>query len=128
MLKIYRRHIRYDLHNNDEVIHLDTFGSTVILDDSEAVAKTQTFGAYTDEATKAYSYYDLKQTRKGIKIIYWKWDGCAVLKQWIAPDAKLVNSVSYREYDCTMKELMTLPSSFVIAYLKQEGLNFPLTN
>ena len=127
MLKIYLRRSKFELHNNDELINLGTFTTTVIREESEAVSETVELGAYTEAAEKSF-YPDCEffQKRKGIKAIYWKRDGCAVLKQWLAPNAKLIRYRAYTEYSCSMSELMKLPVSNVIAYLKQEGMNLIL--
>ena len=128
MLKIYLRRSKFELRNNDELINLGTWTTTVIRDESEAISETVEFGAYTEAAEKAF-YPDcvFQQKRKGIKAVYWKRDGCALLKQWLAPDVKLIRYRTYTEYSCSMNELMKLPVADVIAYLKQEGI-FLLTN
>lgn len=129
MLKIYLRRTKFELRNHDELIDLDPWSKIVIKDDAEAVSKTIEYGAYTDEAKKAYvSGCVFHQKKKGIKAFYWKWEGGAILKEWLAPDAKLIKYITYEEYSCSMKELMNLPTTDVIAYLKQEGITTLLTN
>ena len=128
MLKIYLRRTKFELHNNDEFINLGTWHTTCIKDEAEAISETTEFGAYTKDAEKAYFDCEFTQKKKGMRVIYWKRDGCVILKQWLAPDAKLIRYRTYEEYSCSMKELMTLPAADVIVYLKQEGLSFNLTN
>lgn len=127
MLKIYHWHNEYKLCNGNRSIRLSSLGGLCIKDESEAVGKTEEFGAYTKEASKVYcSNAEFKQKRKGIKAIYWKYDGAVYAKQWLAPDAKLVVNSSYEEVSCSMKQLMELDADKVIAYLKQEGLNLTI--
>ena len=129
MLKIYLRRSKFELRNHDEMISLGTYSTTVIRDESEAVSETTEFDAYTEAAEKAfYPDCDFQQKRKGIKAVYWKSDGCAILKQWLAPDAKLIRYRTYTEYSCSMNDLMKLPVADVIAYLKQEGMNLILSS
>ena len=126
MLKIYLCHTEYELHNKDQKKYLCSNSHYVIRDESVAVAKTVEWGAYTEEAKDAYDYTcELRQTKKGIKAMYWNWDGGVYAKEWLAPDAKLVAYVSYEEKSCSAGHLLKLPATDVIAYLKQEGLNFP---
>lgn len=123
MLKIYHWHNDYELRNGNHTIRLSSLGGICIKEESEAVNKTEEFGAYTKEASRAYcSNTEFKQKRKGIKAIYWKYDGAVYAKQWLVPDAKLVVSSSYEETSCSMKELMELSAPDVISYLKQEGI------
>jgi hypothetical protein len=129
MLKIYLRRSKFELHNHDELIKLDSWSNIVIKDETEATPQTIEYGAYTDEAKWAYTVgCAFHQKKKGILATYWKWEGCAILKQWLAPNAKLIKYVTYEEYSCSMKELMNLPTTDVIAYLKQEGITTLLTN
>lgn len=129
MLKIYWRHTKYELHNNDNVISLHRPCRLVIMDENDAVAGSIEFGAYTEDAEKAY-YPDceLQKKNKGIRAIYWTYDGPVHVKQWIAPNAKLIVHRSYSETSCSMKSLMDLPAPDVIAYLKQEGLSVALSS
>lgn len=127
MLKIYLCTVEYSLLNGDHDEHLSTHTGFVIRDECEAVTKTEEWNAYTKEAMRAYNHScEWKQTRKGMKTIYWTWDGPICIKEWRAPDVKLVANVSYKESSCSMAELMKLPATDVIAYLKQEGLNLPM--
>lgn len=123
MLKIYHWHNEYKLCDDNKSIRLSSLGDLCIKDEYEAVEKIEEFGAYTKEASKAYcSNTEFKQKRKGIKAIYWTYDGAVYAKQWIAPEAKLVVHSSYEETSCSMKQLMKLDADKVIAYLKQEGI------
>lgn len=124
MLKIYLRTIKYEIHNDGKTVKLNTNSCYVIRDEDVAVPKTIELGAYTNEAHRAYVYTsDLKQKKKGKLAYYYGWPCEICLKEWKAPDAKLVMHVTYEEDDCSMRELMTLPANDVIAYLKQEGMN-----
>lgn len=127
MLKIYHWHNEYKLRDGNHTIRLSSLGGLCIKDESEAVEKTEEFGAYTKEASRAYcSNVEFKQKRKGIKAIYWKYDGAVYAKQWFAPNAKLVVHSSYEEVSCSMKQLMELDADKVIAYLKQEGIGLTI--
>lgn len=129
MLKIYLRTVEYGLHNGDQIIYLSTNSDYVIKDEEEAHNKTAEFGAYTEDAKDAYCHScELTQTKKGMKAYYWTWDRSVFAKEWIAPNAKLVAHITYKEASCSMKRFMQLPVNDVIAYLKQEGMNFILTN
>ena len=124
MLKVYWRGTTYGLRNEDHVICLKTIYNLCIKDESEAIDEIKEFDAYTEEAFDAYpSCVEYKECRKGMKVIYWTFDGPVYAKQWIAPNTKLVMSSSYEETSCSMKQLMDLRADKVIAYLKQEGLN-----
>lgn len=122
MLKIYLCTVEYYLQNE----YLSTDYSYVIRDEAVAVEKTKEWSAYTEEARSAYNRIcEWKQTKKGIKTIYWTWDGPVYAKQWVDPGAKLIAYITYQETSCSMKKLMELPATDVIAYLKQEGMSFP---
>jgi hypothetical protein len=124
MLKIYLRTIKYEIHNENKIAKLNSRSCYVIRDEEIAVPKTIELGAYTDEAHRAYVYSsDVKQKKKGLQAYYYGWPSEVYLEEWKAPNAKLVMHVAYKEDDCSMKELMTLPVTDVIAYLKQEGMN-----
>lgn len=123
MLKIYLRTIKYEIHNEDQVAHLFSDSHYVIRDEEIATTKTLDWDAYTTEAENAYAgECCIKQKKKGKTALYYAWDS-VYLKQWKMPNAKLVMHVTYKEDDCSMKRLMTLPVTDVIAYLKQEGMN-----
>ena len=129
MLKIYLSETEYALNYGDKIYCLRSRYGLCIKDESEAVDDIQEFGAYTKEAFDAYpSIVEYKECRKGMKAIYWTYDGPVYTKQWVAPNAKLVMSSSYEETSCSMKQLMDLPSDKVIAYLKQEGLNLTMNS
>lgn len=124
MLKIYLRTIQYEIHNEGKIAKLNSSSCYVIRTEDVAVPKTIELGAYTDEAHRVYVYSsDVKQKKKGKLSYYYGWPCEVYLREWDAPNAKLVLHVTYEEDDCSMKELMTLPVTDVIAYLKQEGMN-----
>ncbi len=124
MLKIYWRTDKYELSDGKRIIRLKTVSNRVIRDEADAISSTVEFGAYTEAAEIAYfPDCELIQKRKGIKANYWHHDSCVVAKEWLVPDVKLIKHRSYRETYCSMKELMSLETTDVIAYLKQEGLN-----
>lgn len=123
MLKIYKRTIEYELHNEGCVKELNRDTEYVIRDEKNATPKTIEFGAYTDKAHEAYIFSsELKQKKKGKLSYFYGWPSEFYLREWKAPNAKLVMHISYKESSCSMKYLMTLPATDVIAYLKQEGL------
>lgn len=127
MLKIYHWRNEYKLCNDNRSIRLSSLSGLCIKEESEAVDTITEYNAYTKEASRAYySNAELKQKRKGIKAIYWTYDGAVYAKQWLAPDAKLVVHSFYEEASCSMKQLMELPAPDVIAYLKQEDLNLTI--
>ena len=126
MLKIYLCTVEYYLQAGDKIKYLSSDSSYVIRDESEAVEKTKEWGAYTEEAINAYNHHcEWKQTKKGMKVIYWNWNYDICVKEWLAPNAKLVAHITYKESSCTAGHLLKLPATDVIAYLKQEGLSFP---
>ena len=127
MLKIYLCTVEYYLHNEGSEEYLCTSNDYVIREETAVAPKTKEWGAYTEEAGRAYHYTcELRQTKKGIKAMYWNWDGGVYAKEWIAPNAKLIAHCTYQEAWCSMKRLMELPAPDVIAYLKQEGLNLTM--
>lgn len=129
MLKIYLCTVEYYLCNKDHVKYLCSDSNYVIRDEAVAVSKTKEWGAYTEAAKEAYYYdCDFHKTKKGIKAMYWNWDGGVYAKEWLAPNAKLVVHITYEEKSCSAGHLLKLPATDVIAYLKQEGLNFPTTS
>lgn len=123
MLKIYLRTTQYELHTGKYTIDLITSRHYVIRDESFAVDKTFELGAYTSKAQCNYDFIcEMHQTKKGIKAKYWHDGYYTGVKQWKEPEAKLILHCSYEEAWCSMKRLMDLPASDVIAYLKQEGI------
>lgn len=129
MLKIYLRTTQYELHTEKYAVDLITSRHYVIRDESFAVDKTIELGAYTDKAWHNYDFIcETRQTKKGVKAIYWHDGGYTCVKQWKEPEAKLILHCSYEEASCSMKRLMELPADEVIAYLKQEGISTLLTN
>ena len=127
MLKIYLCTVKYHLQDKDKDIYLSTDTRYIIRDEADAVTKTKEWSAYTKEARSAYNHTcEWKETKRGIKTYYWTWDGPFCVKQWIAPEAKLVAHITYEETSCSMRHLMELPAPDVIAYLKQEGLNLAM--
>ena len=123
MLKIYRWTNKYELCNDKYHKQLSTLTGLCIKDESDAVDTILEYDAYTKAASRAYcKNAELKQKRKGIKAIYWTYDGAVYAKQWLAPNAKLIVHCSYEEDSCSMSRLMELNAPDVIAYLKQEGL------
>lgn len=127
MLKIYLRTIKYEIHNEDKVVKLNTNSEYVIRDEEIAIPKTIELGVYTDEAHRVYVYTsDLRERKKGKLAYYWSWEHEVYLREWKAPNAKLVMHVTYEEDSCSMQELMDHPATDVIAYLKQEGMNLIL--
>ncbi len=127
MLKIYLRTTQYQLHTGKYTIDLITSRDYVIRDESFAVDKTFELGAYTSQAQSNYDFIcDMNHTKKGVKAKYWHDGYYTCVKQWKEPDAKLVMHCSYEEAWCSMKRLMDLPASDVIAYLKQEGIGLTI--
>jgi hypothetical protein len=127
MLKIYLRTTQYELHTGKHTIDLITSRDYVIRDESFATDKTFELGAYTSKAYYNYDFIcEMCETKKGIKAKYWHDGYYTCVKQWKEPDAKLVMRCSYDEASCSMKRLMELPASDVIAYLKQEGIGLSI--
>lgn len=125
MLKIYLCTIEYYLQNENQTKYLCSNSDYIIRDESAAIPKTKEWGAYTDDAKEAYSYScDLHKTKKGIKAMYWTWENEICVKEWLAPNAKLVAKLSFKEKSCSAGHLLKLPATEVIAYLKQEGMYF----
>lgn len=127
MLKIYLCTVEYYLQNEDQSEYLSTDTNYVILDESVAVTQFKEWSAYSKEARSVYNRTcEWKQTKRGMKTIYWTWDGDFCVKEWIVPNAKLVAHIAYKESSCSMRRLMELPASDVIAYLKQEGIGLTI--
>ena len=127
MLKIYVCTVEYSLQSGHQDEYLSTEYKYVIKDESVAVTKTKEWNAYSSEARSAYNRIcEWKQTKRGIKTHYWTWDGPVCVKEWRSPNAKLVAHITYKEASCSIKQLMELPATDVIAYLKQEGLNLSM--
>lgn len=125
MLKIYLRTVDCAIHDKNKVIDLGSSSNYVIKDEMLAVSKTTEFGAYTDEAHKEYPFASgVQQKKKGRVACYGAWLDEAYLKEWKSPDAKLVVHTTYEEALCPTREFMRMDITDVIAYLKQEGLNF----
>ena len=127
MLKIYTRHNQYELCGGTRSIELSSLNKLCIMEESEAVDKTTEYDAYTMDAVRAYDLNaTLKQKAKGTKALYWTYEGIVYAKQWKVPDAKLIVHSTYEESWCSLKRLMDLPASDVIAYLKQEGISLSM--
>lgn len=121
MLKIYLQTVEYEVHNENQIIKLSSDRDYVIRDEDVAVPKTIELGVYTNEAHKAYAHSsNVVQKKKGKLAYFYGWPYEVYFKEWVAPDAKLVLRITYNEGNCSMKELMNLPATDVIAYLKQE--------
>ena len=121
MLKIYLMRLKYELHGKNRIIKLSTSSNYVIRDEEKTVNGIMEFDAYTEEASDMYNYeVKLTQTKKGMRASYWTWDSIVYARQWIEPYAKLVVHIDYEETSCSMRKLMELPATDVIAYLKQE--------
>ena len=128
MLKIYLKTVKYEVHSGGSEYAVSHSCFHTIVDDAEAQSYTREYGLYDDEImniTYHCEYYDDKRGR--VTRVYGS-DCYLKFKSWKEPDAKLIERVSYKEYACSMNELCRLPADKVIAYLKQEGLSFSLTN
>ena len=127
MLKIYLRTTEYELVTPNHSTELITSRDYVIRDESFATDRIIEFDAYTREAQKNYDFIcEMRQTKKGVKALYWHDGYFTCVKQWKEPNTQLVLHCSYEEAVCSMKRLMQLPAPDVIAYLKQEGLNLTM--
>ncbi len=128
MLKIYHKTIKREIHSNGVEYNVDYKGFYTIVEEETAQPHTREYNLYDDELLSAVYFLDYYDGKRGRVVRVYSDDGFFKFKQWKEPDAKLIERVSYKEYACSMKELCTLPADKVIAYLKQEGLNFTLTN
>jgi hypothetical protein len=124
MLKIYRATIVYELETKKQKALLDSHSYFIIKEEKNVVSTYQEFGAYSEEAAKAYlNGCDIYEKRKGRRALYMSWPSEVWVNEWSEPDAKLIVRATYKETSCSMQQLMKLPATDVIAYLKQEGLN-----
>lgn len=129
MLKIYLRTVEYYVNNEDKVEYLTTRSDYVIRDEADAVEHIDEFGVYTEQAKRIYgSNCSSKKTKKGMKVVYDTWGSRISVREWSAPNAKLVLRYTFKEDTCSMKYLMTLPAPDVAAYLRQECLNLTITS
>ena len=127
MLKIYRATIVYEVVVSTKNEMLDTHSYYIIKDEKDAITHTEEYSAYSVEAATLYTNgCDIYEKKKGRKAIYRSWPGDVWLNEWNEPDAKLLMRVSYKQVECSMRELMDLSANDVIAYLKQEGINMIL--
>lgn len=127
MLKIYLCTVHYELHSGDKKCQLGTWDYFVIADENHVSTHTKMWSAYSEDAAKVYGggchIYEKKKGRTARYTLLSDFMRDATLKEWEEPNAQLVAHISYKERACSMKHLMTLPATDVIAYLKQEGLN-----
>lgn len=128
MLKIYRKTIHHEIHSDGIEYEVNHHSFYVIEDDSAVQSYTKEHSLYDDNITHVISYYWSCDRKRGRVVWVYGDDSYLKFKQWKEPDAKLIEHVSYKEHACSMNELCRLPADKVIAYLKQEGLNFTLTN
>jgi hypothetical protein len=128
MLKIYLKTIHHEIHSDgvEYEVHHNSF--CIIEEETCAQPYTRECSLYHDELHQIVSYCDYFDRRRGRAVLVCGDDCYLTFKQWKEPNAKLIERVSYREYACSMRELCRLPADKVIAYLKQEGLSFHLTN
>ena len=123
MLKIYLRKAKYEIHNENKIVELTSYSDYAIRDEGTIAAKSVELGAYTEEAHNRYIWTSrLEQKKKGKYAYFYGWPREVYLREWDAPNAKLVIHITYREDYCSMNELMELSAPDVIAYLKQEGI------
>lgn len=128
MLKIYRKTILHEIHSDGVEYKVKRCSFYTIEEEACTQPYTRECSLYHDELHQIASYYDYVDKRHGRMVYVYGTDGFYKFKQWKEPDAKLIEHVSYKEHACSMNELCRLPAPDVIAYLKQEGLNFSLTN
>lgn len=128
MLKIYLKTIHHEIHSDGVEYKVKCRSFYTIEDDSVAQPHTRECSLYHDELYQIASYCDHFDRKRGRAVLVCGDDDFLTFKQWKEPNAKLIERVSYREHSCSMNELFRLPADKVIAYLKQEGVNFSLTN
>ena len=128
MLKIYLKTISHEIHNDGAEYKVRHSSFYTIEDDAVAHAYTKEHSLYDDNITHVLSYYQSYDRKRGRVAWVYGDDYYLKFKQWKAPNAKLIEHVSYKDHSCSMNALCRLPADKVIAYLKQEGLNFTLTN
>ena len=128
MLKIYRKTIKHEIHSNGVEYKVDYHSCYVIIEEAEAQSHTREYSLYDDKLQNTLYFLGGYVGKRGRVVHVYSDDGFYRFKQWKEPDAKLIEYVTYVEYACSMNQLCRLPADKVIAYLKQEGLNFTLTN
>ena len=128
MLKIYLKTIHHEIHSDGAEYKVKHYSFYTIEDEAVATPYTIEHNLYSDMLHSVASYCDVVERKKGLLVYVYGSDCFLKFKQWKEPNAKLIERVSYREHSCSMNELCRLPESKVIAYLKQEGVIFTLTN
>lgn len=128
MLKIYLKTVKYEVHSGGSEYMIEYFHSYKIEDESEAQSYIREYSLYHDEILNVLPYCEYYDGKRGRVTCVYGPDCFLKFKSWKEPDAKAIVRVSYKEHACSMNELCRLPADKVIAYLKQEGLSFSLTN
>ena len=127
MLKIYRKTIINEIHSNGVEYDISHDSFYTIEDEDYAKSYVREYKLYGDEIQNAYSALDIFDKKRG-RVVYVYGDDCLLrFKQWKEPNAKLVQYIHYKEHSCSMNELFRLPADKVIAYLKQEDVNLPVS-
>jgi hypothetical protein len=128
MLKIYLKRVTQIINHDGITYDIDSSCRYVIEDEECVKSYTREYNIYSDNINSvscSCSYYEGK---RGAEVTVYGDDCFLHFKSWKHPDVKLIEFVEYEERSCSMRELCSLPADKVIAYLKQEGLNFTLTN
>ena len=128
MLKIYLKTVHHEIHSDGVEYEVKHYSFYTIEEEACAQPYTRECSLYHDELHQISSYCESVDKKHGRMIYVFGSDCFLKFKQWKEPNAKLIEHVSYKEHSCSMNELCRLPADKVIAYLKQEGLNFTLTN
>lgn len=129
MLKIYQKTILREVHSDGVIYYVDHRTSYVIEDDACAKNEVNEYNLYDDNIRSVISFCDYRDRKRGRVVYFYDIDGSLLsFKSWREQNAKVVEFIDYENKSCSMNELCRLPADKVIAYLKQEGLNFTLTN
>ena len=127
MLKIYLKTIINEIHSDGVEYDISHDSFYTIEDEDYAKSFTREYKLYGDEIQNVYTALDIYDKKRG-RVVYVCGDDCFLkFKQWKEPNAKLVQYVRYKECSCSMNRLCKLPVDKVIAYLKQEGVNFTVS-
>ena len=128
MLKIYRKITNQIINHGSITYGVDYSSRYVIEEEENAKSYTREYNIYSDNINSVSCSCCYYEGKRGAVVTVYGDDCFLKFKSWKEPDVKLIEIVEYVEQSCSMKNLCYLPADKVIAYLKQEGLNFTLTN
>ena len=127
MLKIYLKRVDRIINDGPYTYGVDHFCRYVIEDEECAKSYDRKYNIYSDAINSVSNRCSYYEEKRGAVVTVYADDCFLKFKSWKHPDVKLIEIVEYVERSCSMHELCRLPADRVIAYLKQEGINFQVS-